>query len=123
MSHGNLVVITGEFRVKETRVVKFDEREILEVEATVQTGPKSHGGVHRVVLYSETARKANAYITANGGDGMPVTVCGSLYSRQDGSRVYVEWMSFHVPKYIAEKGQFLFMGSRDRSKRGTGIMA
>ena len=123
MSHGNLVVLNGEFRVLDKRFVEMEGREILEVEATVQTGPRSHGGVHTIILYSETARKANAYVTAYGGDGMAVTVSGSLFSGDDESRVYVEWMSFPIPKHLAEKGQNLFVGGRDRTQRGFGIMS
>jgi hypothetical protein len=122
MSHENLVVLTGEFRVVKSGFTLNEGREIIEVEATVRTGPESQGGMHRVILLSETARKANAFIEANGGDGMLVTVLGLLYSGNEYSRVYVDRISFHLPEHIAKKGQDLFMGA-PRSQRGTGLMA
>ena len=123
MSHGNLVMLTGPFRVFETRIVEVEGREILEVEATIQTGPGSHGGMHRIVLYSETARKANAFVQANGDDGMLATISGTLYSGKGFSRVYVNWMHFHVPTHIEAEGIRLFMGERFQSHRGSGFMA
>jgi len=122
MSHNNLVVLVGEFRVAKAGFILSDGKEVIKVEATVQTGPESHGGMHRIILMSESARKANAFIEASGGDGMLVTVTGMLYSGAKYSGVYTERIDFHVPEEIAKKGQNPFMG-RARSQRGTGLMA
>lgn len=123
MSHGNTAVLTGHFRVVEARIVKIDGKEILEVEGTIQTGLESHGGLHRVVLYSETARKANAFVQANGGDGMLVTVNGSLHSGKDFAKVFVKYIEFHVPPDVEDEGIRLFMGDKAKSHRGVGILS
>lgn len=102
--------MTGEFRVVDFKFVKRKGQEFLEAEATVQTGPASEGGVHRVFLISETARLAKAFVEANGGDGILVTVKGTLYSSEENPGVVVDWISFHVPRHIAEKGQKIFLG-------------
>jgi hypothetical protein len=110
MNRGNVVTLTGEFRVVKLEVVQRKEHEELEIEATVRTGPKNLGGIHRVILLSETARLANAFIKANGGDGMFVTVIGTLYSGSDFAIVHAGRIVFHVPPYIQEEGRNIYRG-------------
>jgi len=109
VSQGNVVTLTGEFCVVDFKFVKRKGQKFLEAEAIVRTGPESEGGVHKVFLHSETARLTMAFIKANGSDGMLVTVKGTLYSTKENPRVVVDWISFHVPKDIAEKGQRIFL--------------
>jgi hypothetical protein len=123
MSHGNTVVLTGEFRFIESRIVRFDEGEILETEATVQTGLESHGGVHTVILYGKTTRIANAFVKANGGDGMLVTISGTLFSAKEDSRVYVKWIQFHVPPDVEKAAIELYSGEQSEGRRGSGMVA
>jgi hypothetical protein len=123
MSHGNTVVLTGEFRVIESKIVRFDEGEILEVEATVRTGLESNGGLHTVILYGKTTRIANAFVKANGGDGMLVTISGTLFSGKEDSRVYVKWIQFHVPPHIEKAAIELYSGKQSLRGSGTGKVA
>ena len=123
MSLGNTVVLIGEIRIIGSRIVKADESELLEIEATVQTGFESHGGLHTVILFGETARKANAFIQANGGDGMLVTASGPLFSGKADSRVYVKWIEFHVPPEVKKVALDLFFGERSHGRRGKGMVA
>ena len=83
MSQGNVVTLTGEFRVVDFKSVEREGQEFLEAEATVQTGPESEGGVHKVFLHSEKVRLAKVFIEANGSDGMPMTIQGAVYSTKD----------------------------------------
>jgi hypothetical protein len=123
MSHGNTVVLTGEFRFVESRIVKFDKGEILEVEATVRTGDESHGGLHTLILYGKTTRIANSFVKANGGDGMLVTISGTLFSAKEDSRVYVKWIQFHVTHEVEKMAIELYSEERLREGRGTGKVA
>lgn len=70
-----------------------------------------------MILLSETARLVNAFIEANGGDGMFVTVSGDLYSGKDYARVYASWIHFHVPPYIQEEGSNIYRGDKSRTQR------
>jgi len=112
MSHGNFVSLTGEFRVVKLEVVQRKGHKDLEVEARVRTGPESLGGVHRVFLLSETARLANAFIKANGGDGMFVTIIGTLYSGSDFAIVHAGQIIFHVPPHIQKQGRNIYRGNK-----------
>lgn len=108
MSHWNVVTLTGEFRVVNFNSVQRKGHEDFEAEATVQTGPASEGGVHKVFLHSEAARLAKAFVEANGGDGMLVTIQGALYSTKENPRVVVDSISFHVPKHVYDKSKLIF---------------
>jgi hypothetical protein len=117
------LILTGKFRVIESRIVRFDEGEILETKATVQTGLESHGGLHTVILYGKTTRIANAFVKVNGSDGMLVTISGTLFSGKEDSRVYVKWIRFHVPPDVESAAIELYSGEQSRGRRGTGMVA
>ena len=120
MSHSNLVFLHGTFHIIRTGLIEFEGKEFLEVEAKVQTGLESHGEVHRVNLMSEAAEIAEAFVEANGGDGMLVTVQGKLYSMKERSRVVVDYVTFYVPKHVEKKSK-LILEQINISKRGTGF--
>jgi len=120
MSHGNLVILHGTFYVIRTGLVEVEGQEFLEVEAKVQTGLESHGEVHRVNLMSKTAEIARAFVEANGGDGMLVTIRGTLYSKKENSRVIVDWISFYVPAHVVSKSKRI-LEKMNISQRGTGF--
>jgi hypothetical protein len=118
MSHRNLVVLHGNFYVIQSGLVEFEGKEYSELEAEVHTGPASIGEVHRVNLMSETAEIAKAFVDANGGDGMRVTISGKLYSTKGNSRVIADWISFYVPDYVANKSKII-LEKKGISQRGT----
>jgi hypothetical protein len=120
MSHGNLVILHGTFYIIRTGFIEVEGKEFLEVEAKVQTGLESHGEVHRVNLMSDAAEIAKAFVEANGGDGMLVTIQGKLYSTKENSRVVVDYISFYVPKHVEQKSK-LILEQINISKRGTGF--
>lgn len=122
MSHGNLVVLHGTFYIIQAGFIEFEGQKFLEVEAKVETGLESHGEVHRVNLMSEPAEIAKAFVEANGGDGMLVTIQGKLYSTKENSRVVVDYISFYVPKDVEKKSKII-LEKTDISKRGTGFVS
>jgi hypothetical protein len=76
-----------------------------------------------VILYGKTTRIANAFVKANGGDGMLVTISGTLFSSKEDSRVYVRWIQFHVPPDIENAAIELYSGKQLHSRRGAGKVA
>ncbi len=105
------------------RVVVYDLGpgvDLLEVIGTVDTGPVHMGGRHKILLYGKNARAVSAFVEANEGDGMEVTVSGGLYSGENGSQVYVDRISFHVRESVVEKAMITLKGLEPESRRGTG---
>ena len=111
MSHRNSVTLTGPFWVEQARIVHKHEVDILEVVGKVRTGPPDLGGVHRVLIYGRDARLVSAFVEANGGDGMEVTVYGRLFSGEAGAEIYVERLTFHVSSEVAEKARAILQGA------------
>ncbi|MFA9403047.1 MAG: hypothetical protein ACERKX_12105 [Anaerolineales bacterium] len=120
MSHRNMCVLTGTLLVTQAGIVNKGGVDLLEVIGTVDTGPVHMGGRHRILLYGKNARAVSAFVEANEGDGMEVTVSGGLYSGENGSQVYVDRISFHVRESVVEKAMNTLRGAEPRSRRGTG---
>jgi len=123
MSHQNSFSLTGPFKVIKAGVVRRGEIPMIEVLATIQTGPETHGGLHRVRLYGREAKIASAFVEASGGNGLEATVWGSVFSGSDGIELYASRLTFHTPRQINDKALGILKGSGAWSKRGTGPLS
>jgi len=118
--HQNSFSLTGPFKVVKAGVVRQGDIPMVEVQATIQTGSESHGGLHRVRLYGREAKIASAFIEAAGGNGLEATVWGSVYSNGEGVELYGSRITFHAAKTINDRAMGILKGSGAWSKRGTG---
>ncbi len=121
--HQNSFSLTGPFKVINAGVVRRGDIPMVEVLATVQTGPETHGGLHRVRLYGREAKIASAFIEASGGNGIEATVWGSVFSGGEGVELYASRITFYAARAINDRAMGILKGSGAWSKRGTGPLS